>query len=147
MNIFYALLAVLSGSLFPTQTAVNAQLGRLVGGALPATIVSFVVGLLALGGLWLAFSREWAPAATWGAIPPWLFVGGLLGASFLGLSVFLVPRLGSATTLCLVIAGQVVTSILIDRFGLFGLPVRDMSVPRIVGATLVVVGVFIVRLY
>ncbi len=144
---FSGLLAVLGGSLFPIQTAINAQLGRLVGGALIATIISFMVGLVALGLAWLALSRQWPDAGVLRAIPPHLLVGGLLGASFLGLSVFIVPRLGSGTTMCLVIAGQIVMSMAIDRLGLFGLVARDLSPWRLIGAALIAAGVLIVRFY
>ena len=57
------------------------------------------------------------------SIPAYLYVGGLLGATFLGLSVFLTPRIGSGTLMCLAIAGQILTSMTIDYFGWFGLPV------------------------
>ncbi len=145
MTAFYAALAFLSGSLFPIQTAVNAQLGRLIGGALPATIVSFVVGLVALTGIFVATTRGLPDFALLRNVPPQLYIGGLLGACFLGCSVFLVPRIGSGTMVCLVVAGQVLTSMSLDCFGLFGLPVHQPSVPRLLGAALVMIGVFLVR--
>ena len=147
MVLVYSMLALLGGMLFPVQTALNAQLGRFIGGALPATIVSFVVGLTALSAVYLATSRvplDWALVRD---IPPVLFVGGLLGATFLGLSVYLIPRIGSGTLLCLVVAGQILTALAIDAFGLFGLATRDLSPARIIGALLVAGGAILVRLF
>ena len=74
-------------------------------------------------------------------------VGGLLVATFLALSVFLIPRIGSGTLLCLVVAGQILTALAIDAFGLFGLATRELSPPRILGALLVAVGAVLVRLF
>jgi transporter family-2 protein len=145
MTAIYAALAFLSGSLFPLQTAINAQLGRLAGGALVATIISFVVGLTALTAMLLVTTRSFPDIALLRSIPPHLFIGGLLGASFLGCSVFLVPLIGSGTMMCLVVAGQVLTSMGIDQFGLFGLPIREPSLPRLIGGVLVMIGVFLVR--
>lgn len=147
MNGFYSLLALLSGALFPLQTAVNAQLGRLIGGALVATIVSFCVGLVALAVILLVTTRAFPDAGVLRSVPIHLYVGGLLGATFLGLSVFLTPRIGSGTLLCLVVAGQILTSMAIDTFGLFGLPVHGLSLPRVAGAALVVGGAVLVRFY
>ena len=147
MTLIYSLLALASGALFPLQTAVNAQLGRSIGGALAATIVSFCVGLVALAAIYLATARFSLDLAVFRSIPLHLYVGGLLGATFLGLSVYLTPKIGSGTLLCLVVAGQVVTSLTIDYFGWFGLPVRDLSPLRIGGAALVALGVVLVRFY
>ena len=147
MILLYSLLALLGGALFPIQTAINAQLGRSVGGALPATIVSFVVGLTALLTIYVVSPRQPLDVAVLRAVPAYAWIGGLLGATFLGLSVFLLPHLGSGTLLCLVVAGQILTATLIDWLGLFGLLARDLSLPRIAGAVLVAIGVVLVRLY
>ncbi len=145
MILVFSVLAFLGGALFPVQTAISAQLGRSIGGALPATIVSFSVGTIALGLIYLVTSRAPLDLAELRRIPPYLFVGGLLGAAFLGLSVFLIPRIGAGALLCLAVAGQIATSMTIDYFGLFGLPVREPSLARLAGAALVVIGVILVR--
>ncbi len=147
MNLVYSLLALLGGALFPLQTALNAQLGRLVGGALVATIISFCVGLMALIAILLATTRHFPDAGILRAVPLYLYVGGLLGATFLGLSVFLTPMIGSGTLMGLVIAGQILISMAIDYFGLFGLPIRELSFVRMAGAGFVAVGVALVRFY
>ena len=147
MVFFYSLLALIGGALFPIQTAINAQLGRALGGALPATIVSFLVGLTALVAIYVLSSRQPFDAAMLRSVPAYAWIGGLLGAAFLGMSVFLLPRLGSGTLLCLVVAGQILTAILIDSFGLFGVTARDLSPVRLAGAALVAIGVVLVRLY
>lgn len=145
MTILYSLLALAGGVLFPVQTAINAQLARSIGGPLAATIVSFWVGLAALTAVYLATTRFSFDFGMLRTLPPYLFIGGLLGATFLGLSVFLMPKIGSGTLMCLVVAGQIVAAMTIDYFGLFGLPARDLSLARIGGAALVAFGVFLVR--
>ena len=147
MTVFYSLLALLGGALFPAQSAINAQLGRYVGGPLQATIVSFLVGLTCLLALYAVTQRAAFDPGVLRTIPPHLFVGGALGATFLGLSVFLVPRIGSGTLLCLLVSGQILAAMLIDYFGLFGLAARELSVARIAGAALVAIGAVLVRLY
>lgn len=147
MTFIYSVLALIGGALFPLQTAVNAQLARWVGGPLPATIVSFVVGLLGLLLLYAVIARGTFDFSALRSVPPHLLVGGLLGATFLGLSVFLTPKIGSGTMICLVVAGQIVTSMIIDYFGLFGLAPRGISAARACGAILVGIGAVLVRLF
>jgi len=55
------------------------------------------------------------------------------------------PLLGTATTVGLFLAGHVIASIAIDHFGLLGVPVQPASIPRLLGALLIIVGVAIVQ--
>ncbi len=75
-----------------------------------------------------------------------LLLGGALGAAFLSANLFLAPRIDAAATLCLVIAGQLLAVLLIDRFGLFAFPVRDFSPGRLIGVAPVLAGAVLVRL-
>jgi transporter family-2 protein len=47
--------------------------------------------------------------------------------------------------LSLIIAGQVCASLLFDRFGWLSMPLREISLPRLAGAALVVAGVLLVN--
>ena len=145
-NLFYAVLAMAAGSLFPLQTAANAQLAKLVGGPIAATTISFTIGWLVLLALNVAFFRQFPAAAdVIGAPPHLLLIGGAIGAIFLSANVFLAPKLGAAATLCFVIAGQLCAAMLVDKLGLFGFALRDFSPGRVVGVLLVLGGAVLVR--
>jgi len=45
----------------------------------------------------------------------------------------------------LFLAGQVIASIIIDHFGLFGITVQPASLPRLLGALLIIIGVTVVQ--
>ncbi len=143
----YALMAVCAGALFPIQSAANALLGRGIGGPVAATIVSFVSGLIVLLVFNALVFRQWPALADLAAQPlPLLWIGGGIGAVFLSANVFLAPRLGAAATLSLVMAGQLASALVIDRFGLFGFGLRDLSLGRIGGVGMVIAGALLVRL-
>ena len=140
-------LAIMAGTLFPMQTAINARLASHVGGPIAATFVSFVVGLAALTALMLATTRRLPDMQDLGTLPWWLFVaGGLLGASYLCLNVLLIPRIGAGAMAALAIAGQMSAAIALDRFGAFGLAFRELTPGRLMGAILVIAGALMVRL-
>lgn len=140
-------LAVFAGTLFPTQTAVNARLASVVGGPIPATLISFVAGLCALA-IVAAFTVRHVPTLdSLREQPPWLFIaGGLLGATYLGLNVFLVPRIGTAAMMALAVAGQMLAALTLDATGLFGLTIREITAGRLIGAICVIFGAAMVRL-
>ena len=142
---FYLLIALLAGAMMPTQAATNNKMATFVDNPILAAFVSFLVGTLALfvyvlfSGIPLAniSGVKDAPAIAW--------IGGLLGAFFVAATVTLVPRLGVAMTFSLIIAGQMVVTLVIDHFGLLGIEVKPVSWPRIAGIFLITSGVVLIR--
>jgi len=56
-----------------------------------------------------------------------------------------VPRIGAATLLGVSVAGQMLVSLLLDHYGLIGYPVHPVSAWRIVGAALLLAGVWLIQ--
>jgi Putative inner membrane exporter, YdcZ len=80
-----------------------------------------------------------------GRIPWWAWSGGLFGAIFIGLGIFLVPQMGAATFLALLVTGQMLGSIIFDHFGWLGLTQRPVDAPRLLGVALFIEGVVLIR--
>jgi transporter family-2 protein len=137
--------AFVAGMAAPTQFAINSQLRQAVGGPVLAAAISFLVGTVILFAATLIVSRSIPDLGPVVSAPWWMYLGGLLGAFYVCASVVLTPRLGVATTIGLFLAGQVIASIAIDHFGLFGTHVQAASIPRILGALLIIVGVAVVQ--
>ena len=140
-------LGVVSGVLSATQTTVNGRLGTVLGSATSAALVSFVVGLVALGVV-VAVARPAVTGATVRAtVHPWyLVVGGVLGASFVLGSAAAAPVLGISLTVSVVLLGQLAAGLSVDRWGVLGAPRRAVGPRRLVGVALVLLGVVCVRL-
>jgi transporter family-2 protein len=77
-------------------------------------------------------------------VPPHLFFGGVLGALFVGSSVFFIPKMGATSMIAAYITGQLIGSVLMDHFGLFGLSVFPITLTRLAGLFLLFVGLFLV---
>ena len=137
--------AFVAGMAAPTQFAINSQLRQVVGGPVVAAALSFLVGTVILLAAVVVVSRSVPDLGPIMSAPPWMYLGGLLGAFYVSASIIVTPRLGVATTIGLFLAGQVITSMVIDHFGLFGVTVQPASIPRILGAVLVIIGVAIVQ--
>ena len=139
------LLALLAGALLPVQTGVNLQLRVALGQPIVAALVSFVVGTAGLAILVAALRAPVPLAEAWHRGAWWHWVGGLLGAVYIVAAIVLAPRLGAATLVAALVAGQMVASLLIDHYGWVGFAVHPVSALRILGAALVVGGVVLVQ--
>lgn len=135
--------AVLVGMLLPFQALLNARVGALTEGALFASFLSFAVGTVALALVLLVTRTPLPSMRTLTSLPPWLWCGGLIGAVFVFCGTLLVPRLGAAGMICLIVAGQLVGSLLLDHYGVLSQP-RPVDAMRLAGAALVGIGALLV---
>jgi transporter family-2 protein len=143
----YLLFAFAAGAMLPIQFGLNAQLANWIDSPLRATLVSFVVGTIALLAAVLAFARGWPGTDRLAAAPWWVWIGGLLGAFYVLGSVVTAPRLGAATLVACILAGQAVASLLVDHFGWVGFEENPVTPGRLAGMALVAAGVALVRVF
>jgi transporter family-2 protein len=143
--IFLLLLALAAGVLLPIQAGVNAQLRTALGSPVAAALVSFVVGTAGLAAVMLALRTSLPLRSAWAETSWWQWTGGLVGAAYVLASIVLAPRLGAATLVAAVVAGQMLSSVLLDQYGLVGFPVHPISAVRLLGAGLVIAGVLLIQ--
>lgn len=121
------------------QAAVMGELGERVG-IVPAVAFSVVLALLAGLAALLVWERSFAGIRAAAQEPAWLWVGGLMSV-FIVLAVTVAPpRIGVAATIGVVIAGNLVSAALIDRYGLFGQEVIPIDRWRLLGLLLLAAG-------
>jgi len=136
-------LAALVGASLAIQIGLNAMVRVQLGHPVTAAVANFAVGIVCL----LAFAvmaRVPLPAlAQVSSAPPWIWLGGLLGALYVGSGIVLGPQLGAGMFMALTVAGQLVAALVLDHYGLLGFPVRPVDLGRIVGVGLVIAGVVV----
>jgi len=143
----YLLLAFAAGTVLPFQAGVNTQLAEWLHSPVRAAFVSFLVGTLVL---LVAAAFAFKPLPSWGrlgAAPWWVWVGGALGAFYVAGSIVSAPKLGAATLIALVVAGQAVASVVVDHYGWVGFEAQQVSIGRIAGVVLLCAGVALVRVF
>lgn len=134
------------GALMPVQAILNTRLGRQIGGPLMGSLISFCVGLICLLGLNLISNYsavvQLKPATT----SPWyIWLGGVLGAIFVGYITWVNQKQGVALTFALVVSGQIFVSLLIDHYGLLGSAIRTITLEKIAGAILIIAGLILIK--
>jgi bacterial/archaeal transporter family-2 protein len=136
---------MIAGGCVVVQQALNATLRSELGSAFWAAFISYTAGMLTLL-LVLVVSREpWLELSTIVKSSPPSWIGGVFGTIYIVASIILLPRFGAATVGALLIAGQMLTSVAFDHFGLFGLPERPIDMYRAAGGGLLILSVLLVR--
>ena len=140
-----ALAGVAAGASAVLQQALVAQLRIGLGSTAWAVLVSYVGGTLAMA-LVVLLMREPLVTAGAGRVPWAAWAGGAFGVVYIVIAILLLPRLGAATVLALIVAGQMLAGIAFDHFGLFGLPQHPIDLWRVLGALMLVGGVLLIRM-
>jgi len=136
------IIVVLAGLGLAIQPPTNAALARVSGSVWLAALVSFTVGTAALLIVW-AFDRT--PLSALRGAPWWAWLGGFYGAAFVAALAFAAPRLGIAAALSIAIASQLVAALTLDHFGLLQLPQQSVTLTKLAGIALVLIGVVVFR--
>jgi transporter family-2 protein len=79
----------------------------------------------------------------WRSVPWYALGAGALGLVVLGGMIFMIPRVGVAAAVTLVVAGQLVVSAILDHYGLLGASVRHLDLSRAFGLLIVFAGVWL----
>ena len=147
MNLFFYILAFLCGVANSTQSGINAELRRSINNPIFAAIISFSVGLIGLI-LIIPFFKEPVPSInTLKSLEWWKLSGGILGAFFVTTVILSVQKIGSANMIALIVAGQLLTAMVLDHYGLLGFKLHQISAWRVAGGTLIVAGVYLIFKY
>jgi transporter family-2 protein len=145
MELFYVVLAVIAGACAPTQAGINSQLSVFTKDPALAAFISFAVGTMGLLLYALVLRIPWPATQTLIQLPWWIWSGGLLGAFLVAVTIILVPKLGAATLMGCMVAGQMLASLALDHYGMVGYPTHPASTWRLLGVVLVVSGVVMIK--
>lgn len=136
------ILTAVAGGLIALQAPINAGLGRATG-SLPAALVSFCVGTVALAGIVVLSGKAGGLGSTFDV--SWYYLlGGLLGAIYVANALVAVSAIGAGGVAALTVAAQLTASVAIDRLGLFGLEEVALTPERLIGVVLLLAGTVLV---
>lgn len=141
-NSLLTAMVVIAGALLPVQALINARLAGVFSHPFWAAACQNIVGALAMVML-IAFTRT--PALTVPAQPPpwWYWVGGMLGMVYVFAGLSAAPRIGALSLAMSVIAGQLVSSVLLDHFGVLHAR-RPITLEALGGIALVMAGAYLI---
>jgi transporter family-2 protein len=139
----YVALAALSGLFLPLQSLLAARVAASINGPFMAALVNFTGGTVACLMLVLLFRVPWPSSAQAALVPHYAWLMGFFGALFVAQAAFTIPKLGAAGMMALIIAGQMIGSMVMDHFGVMQ-PVQPVTLQKLIGAALLMGGVFLI---
>ncbi len=144
MKLLFAMIALLAGAGLAFQVGFNSHLRSKLGHPIPAAMTNFGVGFLCLTVIALAVAPPKPKGELVAAAPWWIWMGGVVGACYVAASAAFARQLGAAGWLGAIVTGQILASLALDHFGLIGFETHPLSLPRILGAILLLAGVALV---
>jgi transporter family-2 protein len=126
------------------QGVLNSALADKVG-TFGSVLVITIINLTLVGLIVLIFPH----AISLQSLPGWnnwyLYLGGVLGVFILTAMIIIIPRYGATQSFIYIISGQLVTSLLIDHFGYFGVEKTPINTTNVLGIILFVLGAYLVN--
>ena len=141
----FRVLGVLVGVCTAIQTSVNGYMGGIAGSSMHAGEINLAVGaVLLLVAALVTSPRQLARRPEPG--PWWMWLGGLVGATFVISGATLAPLLGTATTVIAFNAGTIAAGQALEARGAFGARKHPLTATRLAGLVVIFLGVLAVRL-
>jgi len=79
----------------------------------------------------------------WRLVPWYALCAGIFGLAVIFSMSYMIPRIGVATALIILLAGQLLIGTLLDHFGLLGAAVRPLNLTRVFGLAIVFAGAWL----
>jgi len=142
MKLVFSALAIAAGVAAALQAATNAGLSKSAGLG-PALVVNTVIVLIGAVGLWAALGAKttfFPDSVSWT-----FYLGGLFGFVIIASLALVFPKIGAAYAVALMVGGQCCAALLVDHFGLVGMPRDPLTLQRVIGVALVAAGAVVIR--
>ena len=85
-------------------------------------------------------------AAQLGSAPLISYAAGLLIGFYALSATVIIPRFGAASFVAYILAAQVLTSAIVDQFGMFGMPKRPLDLVKLIGLAVIIAGIAIMEI-
>jgi bacterial/archaeal transporter family-2 protein len=145
-TIAYYLLAGLVGILGGIHVPINGALGARIDSPLVATFTFYGIGFLVIA-LVCAVTFDRAGFSALATVPRWYFVAGVISVMVVSTSTYLIPRIGAVDLFVLVLSFQLVSRMVISHFGWLESPVNSITVIKVLGCVMLMVGAVLVVRY
>ena len=144
MSVHLIALSLLMGAIISIYLPMITQTARILGSGPMANVPFFAVALISSIIIAIASGSRMEQFRSIGTLPLWLLTAGVMSAGMIIGSSFLIPRIGIGAFFVLLVSGQVLAGLVFGYFGLFGVPASDLTIGKVLGAVLVIGGVYLV---
>lgn len=140
MQAVYFLVAVFLGAAVSIYIPMISRASAIMGSPILGSIPYFAVGLISSVSIAAISGFRPSQFLKVDAVPPWLFLSGVVSAIAIIMTSFLIPRIGPGALFVLLVTGQIVFGAFLGHFGLLGVPTKSISLQAGAGILLVISG-------
>lgn len=142
--LFFLLFGIVVGLLFSTQASISSKLNGYARNPLMVSFIVFLLGSLTLFILNFFIDHNWLITPIDSSYPIYIFfVGAIFGVIFNVLNILLFSKLGASNSVLVTVSGQMITGILIDHFGWFGVPQNSINLSTVFGVVLLIFAIYV----
>jgi len=141
MIALFTVIAGANGILLGICRLINASLGMRIG-SMRGSLVNHFVGAIFAGILLVIGMGKGGLHIT--GVPSQYFLGGCLGVFVVYINNYAIPYIGATLVVVLMITFQLLTSLVIDHFGLFGAEIIELNSIRLIGIVVLICGAILV---
>ncbi len=139
----YKVLAILNGSVIALMILSNGIMVTYLGNT-PAVLLNHAIGLFFALLLFMGTEYKWKPLK---GIPFFNLAAGLTGLYTVFMSNISFLAVGATLTLMLSMFGRILTSTVIDHFGLMGMKKYSFKPTKLIGLGFMVIGVILIVIF
>lgn len=144
MALHLIFLALSLGAIISIYLPMISASAKVLGSGPMANVPFFAVAFLSSVVIAVATGARGADFAKVVAMPPMLFTAGVMSAGLIIGSSFLIPKIGLGAFFVLLVSGQVLAGMVFGYLGLFGAPPTTLTLGKVLGAGMVIGGVWLV---
>ena len=138
----YMALAVSMGIVISLYFPMNSSVSRYLGSTVTANVTFFTVALATSIVIFLFFG-EFSSIHKIKSVPAYLYLTGFISAFVVLGTTYLIPHLGARKLFILVISSQILMAVIVSHFGILESPKDPITIKKLVGALVVVIGAYI----
>jgi transporter family-2 protein len=146
VNIKYLVWALLAGAFIPLIGILNGRVGRALGEPFYASVMLFGVAIILAFVVSVIFGKAAPSVQNLQTLRPMDYTAGFIVAFYVISATVLAGKIGVANFIVMAVSGQIMFSLMIDHFGLFGAPVKPINMTQLVGAVLLLIGLVTTQL-
>jgi transporter family-2 protein len=140
VNIKYLVWALLAGAFIPLIGILNGRVGRALGEPFYSSVMLFGVAIILALVVSVIFGKAAPSVQNLQTLRPMDYTAGFIVAFYVISATVLASKIGVANFIVMAVSGQIMFSLMIDHFGLFGAPVKPINMTQLVGAVLLLIG-------
>ena len=138
-NSILILASLFMGSILSVYLPMNSAVSRYLGSAITANITFFIIALISAVTIFIIWG-DYETIKKINEVPYWLYLSGAVSALMVLGTTYLIPKVGIRQFFILVVSGQILCAIIMSHYAFLGTPRDPISIKKLVGALMVILG-------